>query len=113
MVGGSLADDGGSLEAAALVEHWLLDDLVGSDKQRLRDRKPKCLRRLEVDYQLELGRLFDREVSGFHPVEDSLDVKRRTSVVVTRGRSIPDERADASKLRLRSNNWKAVLQSGA
>ena len=34
MAGGSLAEDGGSQELAALVEHGLLDDLVGAVQRR-------------------------------------------------------------------------------
>jgi hypothetical protein len=42
-----------------LVEHALLDDLVRPHQHRLRDRKAKRLRRLEIDHQLELGGLLD------------------------------------------------------
>ena len=37
----------------------LLDDFVGSQQQRLRDRQAKCLRSFEVDHQLELRGLLD------------------------------------------------------
>ena len=35
----------------------LLDHHIGSGEQRLRNGEAECLRGLEVDYQLELGRL--------------------------------------------------------
>ena len=38
----------------------LLDDLVGPEQERLRDRQAERLGRLEVDDQLELGGLFHR-----------------------------------------------------
>ena len=57
MAGGSLAEDGGSQELAALVERALLDDLVRPPQHRRRDRQPERLRGLEIDDQLELGRL--------------------------------------------------------
>ena len=60
MAGGSLADDGGSQELAAWVEHGLLDDLIGSPQDRLRDRQADGLRCPQVDYQFELGRLLNR-----------------------------------------------------
>jgi hypothetical protein len=49
MAGGSLADDGCSQELAALVEHGLLDDLIGLKEQRLRNRQAERLGSLEVD----------------------------------------------------------------
>jgi hypothetical protein len=42
---------------AALVEHALLDDLICTHQHRLRDGQPERLRRLEIDDELELGRL--------------------------------------------------------
>src|SRR4030095_3723886 len=45
-----------SQELAALVEHALLDDLVRTQQQRLRDRDADGLRALHVDNQLELPR---------------------------------------------------------
>jgi hypothetical protein len=42
----------------------LLDHFVGAGEQRWWHFEPKRLRSLEVDDQLELGRLFDGEVGG-------------------------------------------------
>ena len=42
----------------------LLDDLVGSDEDGLRDRQPESLGGLEVDDQFELDWLLDREIYG-------------------------------------------------
>src|SRR6266511_618257 len=50
----------------------LLNNLVCSQEQRLRNRQAERFGGLEVDDWLEPGGLLDREVSGFHPVEDSL-----------------------------------------
>src|SRR5262249_46402946 len=41
----------------------LLDHLIRPQQQIARDREAKCLRRLQVDYQLELRRLLDRKVA--------------------------------------------------
>jgi hypothetical protein len=46
-----------SQESGALIEHALLDDLVRPQQQCLRDGQPERLRRLEIDDELELGRL--------------------------------------------------------
>jgi hypothetical protein len=40
-----------------------LDDLVGPQEQRLGDREAEGLRGLEVDHQLDLGRLLHREIA--------------------------------------------------
>jgi hypothetical protein len=60
--GGSLADDDWSQEVA-LAEHVLLDDLIRSHQERLRDRQPERLGRFEIDDQLELRWLLDGQFS--------------------------------------------------
>src|ERR671911_531070 len=42
----------------------LFDYLVGAGQERGRDRQPEPLRSLEIDDQLEFGRLLDRQVGG-------------------------------------------------
>jgi len=49
-------------------------DLVGSLKERFRDRQTKCLRSFEVDDQFELGRELDRQIAGFRAPQDEIDV---------------------------------------
>ena len=56
--------EGCSQKLAALVEQWLLDDLVRSQQQRLRDRQAQSFGGLQVDHQLELRRLLDWEAIG-------------------------------------------------
>src|SRR5436309_3058864 len=41
-----------------------LDYLVRPQQQCLRDREPQRLRGLEIDEELELGRLLDRQIAG-------------------------------------------------
>ena len=41
-----------------------LDHLVGANQKRFWDCEPECVRGLEVDYQLELSRLLDRQIGG-------------------------------------------------
>ena len=40
------------------------DDLVGAGEERLRDGEAERLGGLQVDHQLEFGRLLDRQVAG-------------------------------------------------
>jgi len=60
----STEPDGCTQELAALVEHALLDDVVRLESERLRDGQPQRLGGFEIDHQLELGRLLDREIGG-------------------------------------------------
>src|SRR5262245_10677027 len=73
MACGSLADGGGSQEPTALVDHALVDDLVGSDQNGLWDREPKSLGGFEIDHQLELRGLLDGKLAGLGALEDLVD----------------------------------------
>ena len=46
----------------------LLDHLVGNRQQRRRDGNAERLGSVEVDHELELGRLLDGEVGGLAPL---------------------------------------------
>ena len=48
----------------------LLDHLVGAAKQRKRDRQPKRLGGLLIDYQLNFCRLLDRQIGRFLAFEN-------------------------------------------
>ena len=88
MAGGSLADDGRSQELAALVEHALLDHLVRPQQQGLRDCEAEGLGGLKVDHQLELRRLFDRQVRGLGALEDFVDVGGGTAEQIWNVRTV-------------------------
>ena len=47
--------------AGASARAASFDDLVGAGEDRWRDLRPRAVRRLEVDHQLELGRLLGRQ----------------------------------------------------
>ena len=70
----------------ALVEHWLLNDFVGSPQHRLRDRQPERLRGLEVNRQLELRGLLDGEIGGLRAFEDLV---HELGCAVPKGGGIP------------------------
>ena len=52
------------------------DHLVGGSLQRQRHGDAKRLRGLEIDDELEFGRLLHRKVAGFFTFEDAIDVGR-------------------------------------
>ena len=52
----------------------LLDHLVGAGEQRGGNVEPEHPRGDEVDDELELGRLHDRQVRGFLPLVDAAGV---------------------------------------
>src|SRR5215813_12572958 len=58
-----------------------LDDLVGSDEQRLGDGEPESLRSLHVYDQLELSGLFHWEIGRLGTLEDFVDVTSRAPPV--------------------------------
>ena len=51
----------------------LFDHLVGKGKQRRRKREVERFRRLEIEHQLEFGRLLNRQIAGFCALEDLID----------------------------------------
>jgi hypothetical protein len=70
--------DVGAVTSTALVEHRLLDDLIGSNQNRLRDGEAESLCRLHVDDEFELGGLLDRGITRLGAFEDSVNVIRGT-----------------------------------
>src|ERR1700704_3474378 len=65
------------LDRTSLRLAHLFDHLVGAGDEHGRDFKADRLRGLKVDDQLELGRLFDRQVSGFGSFQNSVGQDRR------------------------------------
>src|SRR6266581_7822294 len=109
MVGGSLADDGGSQESAALVEHALLDDLVCLEDDRLRNRQPKCLRRLQIDHEFELRRLFYREIGRLGAFQDPVYVGGGTWEEIRRVRVIRHQTTGIDDDLVRIHSRQSVL----
>src|SRR5262249_33660896 len=71
----------------AISRHWhcSLDHLVGEADQWQWHREPERLCGLEVDDEREFVRLLDRQVAGFRPFEDAIDVTCRLAVLIKRG----------------------------
>src|SRR5262249_17007970 len=63
-----------------LPAHPLLDHLIGSCKQRWRDRQAEGLGGLQVDNQLELRGLLNREIPWFGALEDFIDIDGSTAL---------------------------------
>ena len=51
----------------------LFDYFVGADENALRDGETERLGGLEIDRQLEFGRLLDRDIAGLRPVQNFVD----------------------------------------
>ena len=62
-------------EPTALVEHALFDDLIRALQYGLRNRQPQRLRGLEVDHQVELGRLFHGKIGRLRAFQDLVHVR--------------------------------------
>jgi hypothetical protein len=58
--------------------------LIRPQQQGRRDREAEGLGGLEVDDEVELRRLLDREPAGFRTPKDAVDVGGRTPPVVSR-----------------------------
>ena len=61
-----------------MVEHGLLDQVIGPLEDGLRDRQAECFRRLQVDDQLEGGGLLDRQIAGLCSLENLFHIARNT-----------------------------------
>src|SRR5215212_11197183 len=79
------------------VSLGLLDHVIGAHEQRRRDREAQRLRRLEVDHQLQLRRLRDRNITWFGALEDVVDVRRRLAELT---REAWPERRQTARLRI-------------
>src|SRR5438128_11769809 len=67
----------GSRVRSSTAQHWhaLLDHPIRPRQHRGRDREPERLRSLEVDHQLELVGLLDRQVRRLGPFEDLVHIR--------------------------------------
>src|SRR5678815_539554 len=57
--------------------HDSLDHLIGADQHALWDCEAEGLGCLQVDHELELGRLLERDVTRLRALEDLVDETRR------------------------------------
>src|SRR5437899_1495427 len=65
------------LSRLSVVFSGLLDHLIRSQQESLRNRQTERLGCFEVDDQLELGGLLDRQITGASAAKDLVDERRR------------------------------------
>jgi hypothetical protein len=80
------------------IEPVSLDDLVGAGEDRRRDRQPERLRGVEIDDQLEGGRLLDRQVGRLGAAEGPADVTANLAVDASEARPVADQATDLNEL---------------
>jgi hypothetical protein len=76
----------------------LFDHLVGEQQHRLGNAQAERLRGLDVDRELELGRLLNRQIAGISTLEDAIDVPCRLAELFRQVSSVSYE---AARLRRR------------
>src|SRR5947209_5431933 len=75
-----------------------LYDLVGAGEDRGRHGQAERLGGLEIDHQLENGRLLDRQVGGLRAREDLSDVTADFAIVNHEAHSIADQATGGGEL---------------
>ncbi len=74
------------------------DDLVGAGEDRRRDRQAERRGSLEIDDQLEGGRLLDWQISGLGALENPAGVDASLARISGEARSIADQAAGRGEL---------------
>src|SRR5215510_7614418 len=90
LLGGNISD---SVNGAVRVFSVLLDHLVRPVQHRLWNREAERFRRLEINHELKLGWLFNRQVGGLGSLQDSVHVVCDAPVDIRKVRSVVHEPA--------------------
>src|SRR5437667_11115591 len=96
-----LGPDFHRLDRTSLRLAHSLDHLVGGGKQRRRYREAEELRTLDVDEQLELGRLHNRQVGRLGALEDAADIGADLPERIRKIWPVAHQSTDLGKLALR------------
>ena len=76
----------------------LFDYFISSSEQRNRHGDPERLRSFEVDYQLHLRGLLDRQIGGLLALEDAAGVEAGKTVRVLDTTSVTDKAAGCGEI---------------
>src|SRR5690348_12138169 len=88
----------------------LLNNLVRAQQQGLRNREAQCLRSVQVDDKVELGRLLDWKVGGPCPLEDLVYVARSATGITQIAYPVAHEASRLSKASVGVHRRQAVFQ---
>src|SRR3989344_3901740 len=86
----------------------LTNDFIGAQQQLRRNREAERSGGLEVDHELELGRLFHGKVAGFGALENLVNIDGGTAVHDRHVNPVGHEAAGLGELLVEVNSWKAV-----
>src|SRR5262249_55717696 len=86
----------------------LLDHLVGEREQPVRNLEAERFGGLEVEHQLELGRLHDRQVRWFFALENSSHIDPALAIPVRKTRTVAEQAARGDKFLLEIDHWNGV-----
>src|SRR5205085_10511843 len=75
-----------------------LDHLVGDGEQPWRKAQAECFGGVEVDHEIEFGRLHHRQVRGLRALQDATNIDTSQAMCIGNVRSIAHETADFGKL---------------
>src|SRR5215472_8970725 len=84
------------------------DDLVGAGEQQGRNGQAERFGRFEIDNQLELGRLLDRQIGGLLAFQNPSGVNAELTKNNSQARSIADQAAGSSELAPLVDCWNGI-----
>src|SRR5215471_17297870 len=87
----------------------LSDHLIRPVQHRLRNCETDLFRCFEIDHELELRRLFDREISGLGTSQDLVDISSGAAVKIGKARSISHETPSEYIVLLGIHCWKTIF----
>src|SRR5215471_21097909 len=86
-----------------------LDDVIGSEQQRLRDGETDLLGRLEIDDELELRRLLDRNIAGLGTFQNLVHIHGGAPVQVGNVHAVRHKNAGFYKITLVVHDGELLL----